>query len=357
MDMFRAESYRVLLVDDNEINREIALDMLEEYGCRLWQAESGFQAVELVREHELDLILMDYLMPGMDGITATRKIRRECGENGRRPVIIALTADESDEVAERFRDSGCQDFLVKPVDEEKLNRVLERWVPSERRQHAPPSPKPRTGMTDMDMAALRIKGVDLESTGLRQKKTRAQYVELLRLFYLDGQSKLEAWRNLRDDQLSSYHIEVHGLKSASANIGALELSALAREQEFAAKDGDIVAVRAGLPELLSCYSALLCDIGAVLENESTSDTRAQRGSALRGEPLAEAIRQALSLLEDFRSKESSAAIAALLARGLPDRTRALLEQAQQKLRLYADDEAETLLRQAVAVSDDRPANG
>jgi CheY-like chemotaxis protein len=353
MDMFRAESYRVLLVDDNEINREIALDMLEEYGCHLWQADSGIEAVNIVREHEIDLILMDYLMPGMDGITATRIIRRECGENGRRPVIIALTADESEEVAERFRDSGCQDFLVKPVDEDKLNRVLARWVPSERRQHAPPPSKPHTGMTDKDMAALRINGIDLESTGLRQKKTRAQYIELLRLFYLDGQSKLAAWQSLRDDQLSDYHIEVHGLKSSSANIGALELSALARDQELAAKSGDLTAVRAGLPELLSCYSALLCSINAVLENESAPESHAPRGSTLRGEPLAEAIRQALALLEDFRSKESSAAIAALLARGLPDRIRALLEQAQQKLRLYADDEAETLLRQAVSVSTER----
>lgn len=120
--------YRILIVDDNLINRKMVMAFLGRYGFELSEAESGTQAVELVRETRFDLIFMDYRMPGMDGVEAVDIIRRECGENGRAPVIVALTADSGEGERENFLRHGFQDLAVKPLDRKPLHDILVRWL-------------------------------------------------------------------------------------------------------------------------------------------------------------------------------------------------------------------------------------
>lgn len=120
--------YRVLIVDDNLINRKMVMAFLVGYGFELSEAESGARAIELVRETRFDLIFMDYRMPGMDGVEAVDIIRRECGENGRAPVIVALTADSGEGDRENFLRHGFQDLAVKPLDRKPLHDILARWL-------------------------------------------------------------------------------------------------------------------------------------------------------------------------------------------------------------------------------------
>jgi CheY-like chemotaxis protein len=157
---FQAKDYRVLLVDDNEINREVALAVLEPYAFQLAEAESGPEAVDMVRQQTFDMIFMDYLMPGMDGIETTKIIRTSCGTNGETPIIVALTAEETPDLLDRFQKSGCQDVLSKPIDSSKLAQVLERWVPEELRTEAEEPLEPME-MTPEDIASLHMEGVDL----------------------------------------------------------------------------------------------------------------------------------------------------------------------------------------------------
>jgi CheY-like chemotaxis protein len=345
---FQAAGYRVLVVDDNELNREVALAEIEPYGCQLAQAESGAQAIELVREQTFDLIFMDYLMPEMDGLETVRRLRRECGVNGETPVIAALTAEETPELLERFRDSGCQEVLAKPIDPDQLHRLMDRWVPQELRQ-AQTAPAPEPGMTAEELRSLQMEGIDLTGTGIGRGKTKAQYQQLLSLFYLDGKKSLTAWQPVDEDRLEEYRIWVHGLKSAAANIGAMEVSALAREQENAAKAGDLETIRTRSPALFDRYGRVLAEIARVLEDPGEQGT--EERDALDPEQLQAQLRQALELLEDFQTKECAQRVELLLGYRLPQQTRTLLNQVRDKLRMYADDEAEEQLREAIAQQD------
>ncbi len=131
--LFTSSEYKVLLVDDNAMNRKVAAAMLKVYDFKLAEADSGRAAIERVKRVKYDMILMDHMMPEMDGVEATRIIREECGENGKNTVIIALTANALQGAKEMYLANGFDDFLSKPFDRNHLQELLERWVPGETR--------------------------------------------------------------------------------------------------------------------------------------------------------------------------------------------------------------------------------
>jgi signal transduction histidine kinase/ActR/RegA family two-component response regulator len=121
----------VLIVDDMEINLEVAKGMLEPYLLHIDCAEDGAKAVKLVRDgnRNYDLIFMDQMMPGMDGIEAVRVIREEIGTDYAQSVpIVALTANAMSGSKEMFLEKGFQDFLAKPIDPKQLNEILINWI-------------------------------------------------------------------------------------------------------------------------------------------------------------------------------------------------------------------------------------
>ena len=117
---------RVLVVDDNAVNRKLAAKLLERAGCQVETAENGVQAVDRVQRGRFDLVLMDCHMPEMDGIEATRTIR--AAESGPRLPIVALTASAMAEDRDRALAAGMDDFLTKPLLPEALDRCLGRWA-------------------------------------------------------------------------------------------------------------------------------------------------------------------------------------------------------------------------------------
>ena len=131
--IFSAKNCRVLVVDDNAMNRKLAMAMLKYYNFELHDAASGKEAIELAKQHEFDLVFMDHMMPEMDGIEATGIIRRECGETAKKAVIIALTANALQGAREEYLSNGFEDFLSKPFQRAELHEILERWVPMEMR--------------------------------------------------------------------------------------------------------------------------------------------------------------------------------------------------------------------------------
>ncbi len=134
--LFVADDYHVLVVDDNLVNRKVARGFLRPYGLVIDEAGSGQEAVDKVSQTKYDMIFMDHMMPEMDGIEAVQIIRRDCGENGTRPVVIALTANAMEGVREMFLQQGFQDFITKPLDRKTLNEALLRWIPKERRKES-----------------------------------------------------------------------------------------------------------------------------------------------------------------------------------------------------------------------------
>lgn len=123
----RHDDSAILLIEDNEINRLVAREMLKACGCRVTEAVDGLAGVEQAAQQRFDLILMDISMPRLNGLEAARRIRAEGGPNAATP-IIALTAHAQPEELDRFRAAGMDDALIKPLDRAMLTAILERHL-------------------------------------------------------------------------------------------------------------------------------------------------------------------------------------------------------------------------------------
>jgi PAS domain S-box-containing protein len=128
---------RCLVVDDIDINLIIAEESLLAYGGTVDTASSGARAIEMVREHDYDIVFMDHMMPEMDGVDATKIIRALPGEKYRKLPIIALTANVVGDVRDIFMKSGMSDFLSKPLERDEIERTLREWIPREKWRGVP----------------------------------------------------------------------------------------------------------------------------------------------------------------------------------------------------------------------------
>ncbi len=344
-ETFTTEGYKVLIVDDNLVNRKVAQGFLKNYKFELYEAASGPESIELVKNTMFDIIFMDHMMPEMDGIEAVSIIRSECGENGREPVIVALTANAMEGVKEKFLSNGFQDFIAKPLGRRQLNDLLLRWIPEERRK-----PKEIESVDEpvtLDHKNINIEGIDTQAVMKYHSGSESDYEELLELYCIEGKRKAVLLRKLIDEgNYDSYGIEVHGLKSASANIGAMKLSSLAREHEEAAEKGDGEYINTHFQELLDSYEAQTRSIQNFLDKITVGNI----GSGIAvpdisREEIRTTLKEALELLEDFHSKECAAKIKGLLGYRLDNGLSLKLKELQERLRMYEDDEAEQLLHE------------
>ena len=120
---------KILLADDNEMNREVTIAMLEILGCEVDAAVNGEDAVQKSQKNSYDIVLMDCQMPLKDGFEATRDIRRLEQDVGRRQVIIALTANALSGDKDNCLNAGMDDFITKPFSYEQIEALLMKWLP------------------------------------------------------------------------------------------------------------------------------------------------------------------------------------------------------------------------------------
>ena len=352
-EMFTCKSIRALVVDDNVVNRKIACHLLNGYGMQITDADSGVAAVELVKSNAYDLIFMDHMMPEMDGIEAVRHIRYDCGENGWLPVIIALTANVTNSSRDVYLNNGFQDFLGKPFDKSQLHEIICKWVPEDKRSYTGLSIEEQTN----DISSIELLSQFLPDINVMLAAGRnggiTEYMELLDLFYMDGNRKIPLLKRLIDEaDIDNYRIEVHGLKSAAANIGAEKLSELAKRHEQAAKENDTAFINTHCNELLNSYQLHLDEIMEALKRKNygsvaKSQTEASAHRNLEHEDLVRLLTTALNQIESFKSKECLNTVNEILEYSLPDDIKNTLIQVNNMLKLYEDDDAEDTLRQLV----------
>ena len=344
-DFFTAPGMKVLIVDDNVINRKVARSFLKSYEFDLAEAESGPEAIELVRNDRYDIIFMDHMMPGMDGIEAVDIIRRDCGENGTTPVIVALTANAMEGMREQFLQSGFQDFIAKPLDRRELNQLLLRWVPEKYRR----SEEQTKDSKSLDPMNFQIDGLDMQAAMQFFSGDEEDFADLLDLYCEDGKRKIPLLSELAETDIVRYQIEVHGLKSASANIGAMKVSEMARVQENAASQGDRELITEQFPVLLAEYETLLEQIKLFLNQRRQENDNREKLPALPIQELRRQVAEALERLKHFQSRECAQRVDELLLHELPDDIAEQLSQIRGQLKLYEDDNAEELLGQLLEI--------
>ncbi len=345
--MFTCKDCRILVVDDNVINRRVAIKMLEGYGMQIDDVDSGKAAIEMVRNNFYDIIFMDHMMPEMDGIEATGAIRAGCGEHGIRAVIIALTANVIEGAKEMFLNNGFQDFLAKPYERLELHEVLNTWVPESKKQYTNDVVE-NNACSEDEIAEVFMNGVDVRAAIEKINGSLEDYLTLLQMFYIDGMQKQNYIRQLvYKNDLKNYGIEVHAIKSAAANIGAKNLSEEARKHEMAAKQGQAEYILMHNDALQSEYFRILQEVENVLRKKQYGDFAQHDEEDLKEiEPtvVLDKVKESLHNLERFKSKEAAAAIEELLECRIASDMRTKLENIKRLFSVYEDDKAEDALK-------------
>jgi two-component system sensor histidine kinase/response regulator len=222
---------RVLLVEDNLVNQQVAQKYLQRLGCHVQIVDNGLEAVNAFRTERYDLILMDMQMPIMDGITATREIRAL--ERGHHTPIVALTANVMTGQIERCLEAGMDDFLSKPLDVQRLRDVLDRFglaAKSDFDANESSSCDSKGDAPDDTNRAIDLSRVEAIAEG-----DHAFFAELLNTFLSSAEQSLDALRTAASsiDRITLGR-EAHKLKGACANIGADNLKELAQGLETSA---------------------------------------------------------------------------------------------------------------------------
>ncbi len=268
-ELGRLRDARVLLVEDNELNREVALGLLEDAHLAIDLAANGEVAVRMVGLNKYDVVLMDMQMPVMDGITATKAIR--ANPEFRTLPIIAMTANVMATDREKCIEAGMNDHVSKPIDPDELFATLLRWIkPREERSAAPSIAPPiaasTAAVTIPDSDKLVIAGIDTQAALRRTGGNRKRYEALLRKFAQPSAGGVEEIRAaLAAGDTATAARAAHSLKGAAANLGATALAEVAAKAETAVTAG--TNVEQALDSLARSLDTTLGAIRLALPNE------------------------------------------------------------------------------------------
>lgn len=228
---------QILLVDDSPANRLITSTYLESVGCNVAEAEDGLDALEQLKSHQFDAILMDMRMPRMGGVEATEAIReRRLAEQ---TPIIALTAHAMAEVRDQCLAVGMQDFLTKPIEKEVLFKTLTRCVTqaSEGLWKSEFSTEDNvvSSETEAEMPVFNEAAINK----LAEETSRAAVAKMLNVFFKETRRREVLIRTaIEEESVSDLEVSVHALKSSSITFGAEKLSQLCKIAETECREGD-----------------------------------------------------------------------------------------------------------------------
>ncbi len=296
----RCNGVRALVVDDESMNLVVAKSIFSRYGMEVTTVTSGQESIDICREKVFDIIFMDHMMSGMDGVEAMKRIRTDVSGLNASIPIVALTANAMSSAKQMFLAEGFDGFVSKPVETEELERVLKTVLPKKsisyddgteaEEDNAPYEEEPATVKTAEPatdpMDKLYAAGVNT-AAGLKYCVDDEEfYKSLLIQFASESAEKIESMKAYYGKKdWHNYEILVHALKSTSKMIGAVDLSEKAKALEMAAKASDEEFITANHEQALMDYGricgeikALFMDIPAkedddeVLEFEPEDDT-------------------------------------------------------------------------------------
>ncbi len=274
---FTAPDVKVLLVDDNEINRRVFRNLLKQTKVTITEAASGYECLERVKQEKYDIIFMDHMMPQMDGIETFHRMENMEKSLCKDVPVIILTANAVTGAKEKYLQEGFADYLSKPIQGDKLEAFILQYVPGieivsgkagadSTDEEKPQMEQVETGQKKEAHGEERIIP-DMDEIDISYAKQYFEEEELLKMTMLDvydslddtastleelgtavlsGDKKGASWKRT----LKEYQTQVHAFKSNTAMIGALILSKVARLLEVAAMEEDIERIRLLHPVLL-----------------------------------------------------------------------------------------------------------
>ena len=299
---------RVLIVDDVETNIFVATGLMAPYGLRVDSAGSGFEAIDKINDGNIyDIVFMDHMMPKMDGMEATKKIRND----GYGHPIVALTANAVIGQSDLFLSNGFDDFISKPIDIRQLNTVLNKFI----RDKQPPEV----------IEEARRQAEEKREQSPDEPSLPAIDPRFAEVFVRDAKKALAVLEEVltkqggySDDDVRTYVINVHGMKSALANIGEAELSAAALKLESAGREGNTSAMTSETPAFLD---SLRYVVESLTPRQEGVDEEAGEADMLY---LREKLLEIKTACEVFDKKTARNLISALRERSWPQAIAELL---------------------------------
>ncbi len=331
---FIAPSANVLIVDDITTNLIVAQGLMSPYRMHIDTAKSGQDACALVQVKPYDIIFMDHMMPGMDGLDATAQIRALPADDGRYQAlpIVAMTANAVSGMKEMYLKNGMNDYISKPIDYTKLEDILDRWIPSEKKEPY------REESSISELPDISISGIALEKGLLMTGGSAENYLAALRAFLVDGRSRSADIASALDrEDIPAYTLHAHALKSALGSIGAGKLSDAAKDLEAAgrAEDMDYIATHTGA--FLRGLESLLGQI-----ESQTTEPASEPGDPQMLKADALLLKQAL---DTYDIHVIDSVMARLLSKGWDAQTHTVLWDIEQAILVADYDGAAVMLGQ------------
>ncbi|PVV23971.1 MAG: hybrid sensor histidine kinase/response regulator [gamma proteobacterium symbiont of Ctena orbiculata] len=280
---------RVLVVEDNPVNQAVVKKMLEKAGLSPITANDGVEAMDAMHQEQFDVVLMDCQMPRMDGYEATEAIRdREITQGLMRTPVIAMTANAMAGDRERCLAVGMDDYLSKPVKPAQLENMLRQWLPMEEMISQGEESlvmEQVSGGDDVLVASVDASSEDLQSTGESGMPANGmidrsvleelyeimedEFVSVLESYLKSAPGLMHGIRDaVKDRDMDALVKSAHPLKSSSANVGAMELSILARELEFKGRQNDTSGLVDNYNQAADVYRRTVAELKTIVDRGS-----------------------------------------------------------------------------------------
>ena len=272
---FKAPSANVLAVDDNRSNLDIVRMFLGRVDIRPTLCRGGREAVEMCYDHKYDLILLDHMMPEVDGLEALKMIRKDKGSLNKDTPVLVLTANAVSGSDKMYLDAGFAGYLTKPIDSRKLIKTVKKFLPEdkilkeddmagsvmEETDGTIKEPDKEETVMAEDMGFMerlaKIEGIDIDGALVNCGGDEGILEVVIEDILSDSSERISRMRELvKAGNYKDFGIEAHALKGIMATIGVIGLSERAKKHEFAAKEGNTTFINEDCEGLLKEFEDL-----------------------------------------------------------------------------------------------------
>ncbi len=250
---------KILVVDDNGVNLKVAAGIFKHYKIEIDIAKSGEECIKKMKEREYHLVLMDMVMPGLSGLDTLNLIRGDENELMKSVPVVALTANTGGTVREDILGMGFQEYLAKPIKQRYLIKILNEFLPpgvlKTIKKSSSKVKDTKKELTKEENVLDTSKG--LSNIGFNEES----YCAILNTYYSEGLRKLDELPNLLKEQnIALFTTDVHGIKSSSASIGAMTVSLMFKELEFAGKENNLDYINSHYEDYSKAFIKILGDV-------------------------------------------------------------------------------------------------
>jgi len=267
----------VLVVDDVEANIYVAVGLLQPYQVKIETISSGKEALEKVKNGcSYDIIFMDHMMPDMDGMETTRRLRNA----GYEKPIVALTANAVVGQADIFMQNGFDAFISKPIDIRQLDAMLNKFIRDKQPPEVIEAARQNRKITIEEVAIfdpdLVIEGLDIRKGIEKFDGNEKTYLKVLSKYTTNTQSLLPNLEDINEENLRDYQINIHGIKGSSYDIYADTLGDISKTLEEAARAGDLDFVKKNNPGFLEIAWKLVAELEVLIKQINDANPRPKK---------------------------------------------------------------------------------